>query len=114
MRRGNYIRALGQQCFEPSQPSPSPSDENLSASEESQARQGELVKAQNDVLATIGVCSREIKQLDKSELVVAENEAGYLVEAADGAVNYLASWPLMGLRNRLQVGDSCSTWDSGV
>lgn len=32
-----------------------------------------------------------------------ENEVGLLVGAVDLTITYLASWPLVGIRNRLQV-----------
>jgi len=35
---------------------------------------------------------------------MAENEAGLFLGAVDLTVTYLASWPLIGIRNRLQVG----------
>lgn len=111
MRNGSYIRALGRQSFEPSQ-GPSNSDNELpdhgsSTSEQSQENQRHLIKAQNDVLATVGVCLRDTKQsLDTSEAIMQENEVGLLVGAIDLTVTYLASWPLVGIRNRLQVGNS--------
>lgn len=109
MRNGSYIRALGRQSFEPSQgPSNSENDSpdhGSSTSEQSQEMQRRLIKAQNDVLATVGVCLRDTKQsLDQSEAIMQENEVGLLVGAVDLTVTYLASWPLVGIRNRLQVG----------
>lgn len=69
--------------------------------------QRRLIKAQNDVLATVGVCLRDTKQsLDTSEAIMQENEVGLLVGAVDLTVTYLASWPLVGIRSRLQVGNS--------
>lgn len=111
MRNGSYIRALGRQSFEPSQgPSNSESDSpnhSSSTSEQSQEMQRRLIKAQNDVLATVGVCLRDTKQSqDISEAIMQENEVGLLVGAVDMTVTYLASWPLIGIRNRLQVGNS--------
>ena len=106
MRSGSYIQALGRQSFEPSQPALS-NTFNLIPSQQSQERQRQLIKAQNDVLATVGVCLRDTKQsFEKSESLMAENEVGLLVGAVDLTVTYLASWPLVGIRNRLQVGHS--------
>lgn len=67
--------------------------------------QRSLIKAQNDVLATVGVCRRDPKQSQVlSEAIVQENEVGLLVGAVELTITYLASWPLVGIRNRLQVG----------
>jgi len=103
MRSGSYIQALGRQSFEPSQPA-LPNTFNPLPSQQSQERQRQLIKAQNDVLATVGVCLRDTKQsLEKTESLMAENEVGLLVGAVDLTVTYLASWPLVGIRNRLQT-----------
>lgn len=110
MRNGSYIRALGRQSFEPSQGPPNSDNElpdnGSSTSEQSQENQRRLIKAQNDVLATVGVCLRDTKCLDLSEAIMQENEVGLLVGAVDLTVTYLTSWPLVGIRNRLQVGNS--------
>jgi len=66
--------------------------------------QRRLIKAQNDVLATVGVCRRDTKQNQVlSEAIVQENEVGLLVGAVDLTITYLTTWPLIGIRNRLQV-----------
>jgi len=109
MRSGNYIQALGRQSFQPSQPASasSPRDEML-PSEQANERQRELIKAQNDVLATVGVCLRDNKQhYEETESRKAEDWAGLYVGVLDLTVTYLASWPLIGIRNRLQV---CDIW----
>ena len=123
MRSGTYIQALGRQSFEPSQPRPAaapppppPPDDrdgirddtavtaDAPPSEQSRERQRELVKAQNDVLATVGVCLRDTKtDLAQAESEIVENRAGLLLGAVDLTATYLASWPLIGIRNRLQV-----------
>jgi len=105
MRSGNYIQALGRQSFQPSQPAsaPSPNDERL-PSERANERQRELIKAQNDVLATVGVCLHENKSHHgEAESQKAEDEAGLYIDALDLTVTYLVIWPLIGIRNRLQV-----------
>jgi hypothetical protein len=105
MRSGSYIQALGRQSFEPSQPTASDDSDLPLPSEQSHERQRQLIKAQNDVLATVGVCLRDTKQdIEHAENVMAENEAGLFLGAVDLTVTYLASWPLIGIRNRLQVG----------
>lgn len=107
MRNGSYIRALGRQSFEPSQgpsvPDIESPDHGSSTSEQSQEMQRRLIKAQNDVLATVGVCLRDTKGQETSEAIMQENEVGLLVGAVDLTITYLASWPLVGIRNRLQV-----------
>lgn len=128
MRSGTYIQALGRQSFEPSQPRPAaavpppPLDDgeggrddaaNAAAaaaadtppSEQSHERQRVLVKAQNDVLATVGVCLRDTKTdlAQQAESMHIENRAGLLLSAVDLTATYLATWPLIGIRNRLQV-----------
>jgi hypothetical protein len=104
MRNGSYIRALGRHSFEPSQPASDADTSGSSTCEQSQEMQRRLIKAQNDVLATIGVCLRDTKHShDLSESIKQENEVGLLVGAVDLTVTYLASWPLVGIRNRLQV-----------
>ncbi|KAH0608182.1 uncharacterized protein H6S33_002234 [Morchella sextelata] len=107
MRNGSYIRALGRQSFEPSQgpsvPDSESPDHGSSTSEQSQEMQRRLIKAQNDVLATVGVCLRDTKGQETSEAIMQENEVGLLVGAVDLTITYLASWPLVGIRNRLQV-----------
>ncbi|KAI5779521.1 hypothetical protein EDC01DRAFT_670502 [Geopyxis carbonaria] len=109
MRSGQYIRALGRQSFEPSSPSAQPP-----ASSQSQSRQRSLIAAQNDVLATVGVCLRETKHsLEASESLMAENEAGLVVGALDLTTTYLASWPLVGIRNRLQTYRGGGGFDGG-
>ncbi|KAA8901850.1 hypothetical protein FN846DRAFT_908799 [Sphaerosporella brunnea] len=97
MRSGTYIAALGRQSFEPSAPAPS-------SSQQANERQRELIKAQNDVLATVGVCLRDGRRDgDKAADLMVENEVGLAVGAVDSTVTYLASWPLVGVRNRLQT-----------
>lgn len=128
MRSGTYIQALGRQSFEPSQPRPAaapppPLDDgeggrddaataaaaaaaaDAPPSEQSHERQRVLVKAQNDVLATVGVCLRDTKTdlAQQAESVHIENRAGLLLSAVDLTATYLATWPLIGIRNRLQV-----------
>ncbi|KAF8247599.1 hypothetical protein K440DRAFT_628487 [Wilcoxina mikolae CBS 423.85] len=104
MRSGSYIQALGRQSFEPSQPTASDDHDLSLPSEQSHERQRQLIKAQNDVLATVGVCLRDTKQdLEHAENVMAENETGLFLGAVDLTVTYLASWPLIGIRNRLQT-----------
>jgi hypothetical protein len=100
MRSGTYISALGRQSFEPSAPAPT-------SSQQANERQRELIKAQNDVLATVGVCLRDGRRdVDKNTDLMAENQAGLIVGAVDITMTYLASWPLVGIRNRLQVGSA--------
>ena len=119
MRSGTTIQALGRQSFEPSQPRPAaaPSsqsddrdgvrDDTAAAAdaplpEQSHERQRALIKAQNDVLAAFGLCLRlDLAQQAKSEY--AENRAGLLLFVVDLTATYLAYWPLVGIRNRLQV-----------
>lgn len=104
MRSGQYIHALGRRSFEPSQPATSDDAELPLPSEQSQERQRQLVKAQNDVLATVGVCLRETKSsLENRESRRLENDVGILISALDMVAAYVVSWPLVGVRNRLQV-----------
>ncbi|KAL7267304.1 hypothetical protein RUND412_010120, partial [Rhizina undulata] len=106
MRNGSYIRALGRQSFEPSRPPSSSTDALVqsSTSEESQEMQRRLIKAQNDVLATVGVCLRDTKHhLDKSAEVTQENKVGLIVGAVDLTITYMSGWPLIGIRNRIQT-----------
>ncbi|KAG0131252.1 hypothetical protein HOY82DRAFT_339339 [Tuber indicum] len=104
MRNGSYIRALGRQSFEPSQPASDADSAGSSTCEQSQEMQRRLIKAQNDVLATVGVCRRDTKQNQVlSEAIVEENEIGLLVGAIDLTITYLTTWPLVGVRNRLQT-----------
>ncbi|RPA91966.1 hypothetical protein L873DRAFT_1780128 [Choiromyces venosus 120613-1] len=104
MRNGSYIRALGRQSFEPSQPTSDTDSAGSSTCEQSQEMQRRLIKAQNDVLATVGVCRRDTKQNQVlSEAIIQENEVGLLVGAVDLTITYLATWPLIGIRNRLQT-----------
>ena len=74
----------------------------------------EMIRAQNDVLATVGVCygiaagdkashSREKPERDHLELVMRENEVGLFIGAADLGVLFLANWWLDGIRHRVQV-----------
>ncbi|KAH8149645.1 uncharacterized protein LAJ45_06276 [Morchella importuna] len=114
MRNGSYIRALGRQSFEPSQgpsvPDIESPDHGSSTSEQSQEMQRRLIKAQNDVLATVGVCLRDTKGQETSEAIMQENEVGLLVGAVDLTITYLASWPLVGIRNRLQTYRTYEGW----
>lgn len=104
MRSGQYIQALGRRSFEPSQPATSADPEHPLPSEQSQERQRQLVKAQNDVLATVGVCLRETKtSLVNRENRRLENDVGILVSALDMVAAYVVSWPLVGIRNQLQA-----------
>lgn len=104
MRSGSYIQALGRQCFQPSQPIAADDSDYSQSSNQSNERQRQLIKAQNDVLATVGVCLRETKkEQEQSESTTAENKAGLFLGAVDLTITYLAGWPLIGIRNRLQV-----------
>ncbi|CCX33589.1 Similar to hypothetical protein AOL_s00076g151 [Arthrobotrys oligospora ATCC 24927]; acc. no. EGX50387 [Pyronema omphalodes CBS 100304] len=104
MRSGSYIQALGRQCFQPSQPIAADDSDYSQSSNQSNERQRQLIKAQNDVLATVGVCLRETKkEQEQSESTTAENKAGLFLGAVDLTITYLAGWPLIGIRNRLQT-----------
>ena len=101
MRSGSFIQALGRQSFEPSQP---PSGTLSGPAALANERQRELIKAQNDVLATVGVCLRDTKRdMEKTENTMAENEVGLAVGVLDLVFTYFSSWPLVGIRNRLQA-----------
>ncbi|KAI9781391.1 MAG: hypothetical protein M1839_005985 [Geoglossum umbratile] len=75
----------------------------------------EMVRAQNDVLATVGVCygiatgdkgsahNRAKSERDRLESVMRENEVGLFIGAADLGVLFLANWWLDGIRHRIQV-----------
>jgi hypothetical protein len=75
----------------------------------------EMVRAQNDVLATVGVCygiaagdkgstlNRAKSERDKLESVMRENEVGLFIGAADLGVLFLGNWWLDGIRHRIQV-----------
>lgn len=133
MRNGNYIRALGRIPFapieseedsnstannpeSPTQSSPEETDgrsvaTNLGTTVSTQqsstnALRSELINAQNDVLATVGVYLRDNgskPREDDTDKVMRENEVGLIVGAVDLTLTYLSSWPLVGIRNRLQV-----------
>ncbi|KAH0556484.1 hypothetical protein GP486_005617 [Trichoglossum hirsutum] len=79
----------------------------------------EMVRAQNDVLATVGVCygiaadrgsalSRSKSERDNLESVMRENEVGLFIGAADLGVLFLGNWWLDGIRHRVQVFKSFS------
>ena len=87
---------------------------------ESRALSRQSRRAQNDVLATVGVCvgvnadgqpiesqldSKRKPALDQNRLdaIVRENEIGLLVSSADTTLVSLASLYAVGLRHRLQV-----------
>ncbi len=82
-------------------------------------------RAQNDVLATVGVCvgvdengkvirpqvnQRETDMNDRSkvESVMRENEVGLLLAAADAGLLYIGYFCVRGLRHRLQVSNARS------
>lgn len=111
--RGSTLRPLDYQQQYDSSGYP----ENL----ESRALSRQSIRAQNDVLATVGVCvgvnaeGQPIQSqldglkkpvLDKSKIdaVVKENEIGLLVSSADNTLVSLASLYAVGFRHRLQVG----------
>ena len=111
--RGSTLRPLDYQQQYDSSGYP----ENL----ESRALSRQSRRAQNDVLATVGVCvgvnaeGQPIQSqldglkkpvLDKSKIdaVVRENEIGLLVSSADNTLVSLASLYAVGFRHRLQVG----------
>ncbi|KAI9818137.1 MAG: hypothetical protein M1827_000762 [Pycnora praestabilis] len=92
---------------------------------ESRSMSRALIRAQNDVLATVGVCvgvRPDKKLLDgspgvdtltkpekaKVESVMKENEIGLFLAAADSSLFFLGLWGARGLRNRLQVFRSYS------
>lgn len=74
-----------------------------------------LIHAQNDVLATVGVCvgvrnanKAESGPLFKSEKehiesVMHENEVGLVVSTVDIGLLFVATWWIVGMRNRMQV-----------
>ncbi|TGZ85102.1 hypothetical protein EX30DRAFT_361015 [Ascodesmis nigricans] len=104
MRSSQYIHALGRRSFEPSQPATSTDASQPTPAELAQERQRDLVKAQNDVLATVGVCLRATKNsIDNQESERWENDVGVLISAWDTVFAYVVSWPVFGVRNRLQV-----------
>ena len=104
MRSGSYIQALGRQSFEPSQPAAPLASGAPRPSELSHTLQRQLMKAQNDVLATVGVCLRESKQsADVTDSLYAEQLAGVALSVLGLTATYVATWPLVGLRNRLQT-----------
>ena len=75
----------------------------------------DMIRAQNDVLATVGVCygiaagdkasahNRAKSERDRLESVMRENEVGLFIGAADLGVLFLANWWLDGIRHRIQV-----------
>ncbi|KZF24601.1 hypothetical protein L228DRAFT_99956 [Xylona heveae TC161] len=79
-----------------------------------------LIKAQNDVLATVGVCvgvqgdgkltspSTKLEDLSGSErakvkLVMEENEVGLWIRSVSSFLESTGMWPIMALKNRIQV-----------
>lgn len=103
MRSGHFIRALGRRSFEPSDPTSRP-DSNRSL-----ALQRATVRAENDVLATVGVCLRTPPAPplgpppSPHSTTQNENAAGLVIGACDLTITYLATWPLIGIRNRMQT-----------
>ncbi|KAI9766517.1 MAG: hypothetical protein M1840_006474 [Geoglossum simile] len=75
----------------------------------------DMIRAQNDVLATVGVCygiaagdkasahNRTKSERGRLESVMRENEVGLFIGAADLGVLFLANWWLDGIRHRVQV-----------
>ena len=81
---------------------------------ESRAQSRRLRRAQNDVLATVGVCvERDEDTLStvanggndrkKVERVVTENEVGLGIAAGELGLAFLSLWGVSAFRGRLQV-----------
>ena len=86
----------------------SPATQSAQSTIQSAARelQSNLIRAQNDVLATVGVCLAESHQRPNEEImnqVIRENVVGTYVRILEMIAGYLAGWPLIGIRNRAQV-----------
>ncbi|KAI9809896.1 MAG: hypothetical protein M1825_000329 [Sarcosagium campestre] len=82
----------------------------------SRAQARAQIHAQNDVLATVGVCvgvknlnrqadppPRRKSERENIELVMSENETGLIMSGIDVGLLFLTTWWIVGFKNRLQL-----------
>lgn len=104
MRNGLIILSLGRQSFEPVPTEAEASDPNPAPRASDPPAASDLARAQNEVLLTVGELLRGSSKPHPSHAsLVRENELGLMISTADLTVNYLSSWPLVALQNRIQV-----------